>query len=132
MASTTNQLKLYSFNKKELQIELRKYGAKVGGKINELRNRLTRFRNNKPISSDFPYGKVPNKYKQCSKDTTPLVFDDDCCICMEEIHTDGMKTKCNHGFHKKCINKWLKNDSRCPLCRTQVGKTITKQSVAHT
>ena len=27
------------------------------------------------------------------------------------------RLKCNHYFHKKCLNKWLKKSVSCPLCR---------------
>jgi hypothetical protein len=32
------------------------------------------------------------------------------------------KTKCNHLFHKICIDKWLENNTTCPLCRTVIKK----------
>ena len=41
-----------------------------------------------------------------------------CPICLE---TDTeQKLKCNHSFHDECIRKWLKNNSSCPCCRTNV------------
>lgn len=48
-----------------------------------------------------------------------------CFICYENF--DNMyirKLKCNHEFHKKCVDKWLyiqfqesKDEYTCPLCR---------------
>nr|AFK40012.1 unknown [Lotus japonicus] len=44
----------------------------------------------------------------------------DCAICLGEF-VDGEKVrvlpKCNHGFHVKCIDKWLLSHSSCPNCR---------------
>ena len=28
--------------------------------------------------------------------------------------------KCGHGFHTKCIDKWLKTEKRCPVCNADV------------
>jgi hypothetical protein len=135
MASITNNISVWNMNKKELQNELRSYSAKISAPtVGELRERLERLRNKQYIATDFPRGKIPEQYN-----VEPIVpengketFNDDCCICMDEINTDGIKTKCNHGFHNKCLKKWLKNDSRCPLCRYQIGNIVKKQEVART
>jgi hypothetical protein len=42
----------------------------------------------------------------------------DCSICFEEIKENEKKIiKCNHIFHKECIDKWFKRSHQCPLCR---------------
>ena len=28
--------------------------------------------------------------------------------------------KCKHIFYRKAINKWLENNSTCPVCRTEL------------
>jgi len=42
------------------------------------------------------------------------------CFCLEEM-VDGDEIriqKCGHStFHKKCLDKWLRIEGRCPLCR---------------
>nr|AFK42834.1 unknown [Lotus japonicus] len=47
-------------------------------------------------------------------------LDTECVICLSEF-TDGEKVrvlpKCNHGFHVRCIDKWLSSHSSCPKCR---------------
>ena len=30
---------------------------------------------------------------------------------------DGVKVRCGHLFHRRCITEWLKHDLRCPNCR---------------
>lgn len=45
----------------------------------------------------------------------------DCSICLEKIKTGKIKTKCNHTFHRDCINSWIRmgrgNCDKCPNCR---------------
>ena len=43
---------------------------------------------------------------------------DQCSICLCMISENRKKLKCNHSFHKSCINTWLAKDVRCPICRT--------------
>ncbi|KAK8572730.1 hypothetical protein V6N12_028777 [Hibiscus sabdariffa] len=44
----------------------------------------------------------------------------ECPICLGEF-VDGEKVrvlpKCNHGFHVRCIDRWLVSNSSCPNCR---------------
>ncbi len=43
----------------------------------------------------------------------------DCSICLDKLNTKTIKMlPCNHLFHKKCINEWLKTSIQCPLCKT--------------
>ncbi len=41
----------------------------------------------------------------------------DCSICFKEISEDQTVLKCDHTFHKECIDKWFKQSHHCPLCR---------------
>lgn len=50
---------------------------------------------------------------------------EDCSICFECKEDKKLKyLSCKHSFHVKCINKWLKKNDTCPLCRTPVAMTI--------
>ncbi len=61
------------------------------------------------------------KYKKIREEDTK----DECSICLEEykVNTYKRTLNCNHHFHKRCIDKWLKNCSEenihCPICRDQ-------------
>jgi hypothetical protein len=45
-----------------------------------------------------------------------------CCICLEDFsHGDGRTSlPCLHGFHTDCVNKWLKSNGSCPICKSSV------------
>jgi hypothetical protein len=44
-----------------------------------------------------------------------------CSICLEENAHHGIffTTVCNHTFHVRCINKWLRTNNTCPDCRLE-------------
>ncbi|XP_020213204.1 RING-H2 finger protein ATL78 [Cajanus cajan] len=56
-------------------------------------------------------------------------LDSECVICLSEF-TSGEKVrilpKCNHGFHVRCIDKWLSSHSSCPKCRQCLIETCHK------
>lgn len=56
-------------------------------------------------------------------------LDTQCVICITEF-TNGEKVrilpKCNHGFHVRCIDKWLSAHSSCPTCRHCLIETCHK------
>ena len=54
---------------------------------------------------------------------TDQILGDICAICQDEFQEGYFKRvlKCEHTFHKKCVDKWLKKGNiRCPMCRKDV------------
>ena len=47
---------------------------------------------------------------------------DDCPICLDEFkcRQHCRRFNCSHVFHKKCIDKWLRKNNQCPVCRACV------------
>ena len=45
-----------------------------------------------------------------------------CSICLEKGSMEIAETICKHIFHTKCIDKWLSENKRCPLCRENLMK----------
>jgi hypothetical protein len=83
--------------------------------IREFQNKVDWYyiRKYQKLSEDFiiefcsPYQIFP------SDDSSEL----QCCICLIEQSSTFVKTKCNHIFHKECIDEWLKTNTTCPMCR---------------
>ena len=51
---------------------------------------------------------------------------DSCAICLNKIIESEFirKLKCNHCYHKKCIDTWLKKNienPNCPICRSKIN-----------
>lgn len=56
-------------------------------------------------------------------------LDTECVICLSEFVPGErlrLLPKCNHGFHVRCIDKWLKSQSSCPKCRHCLIETCQK------
>ncbi|KAK9274205.1 hypothetical protein L1049_019019 [Liquidambar formosana] len=56
-----------------------------------------------------------------------LVEGTDCSVCLNEFQEDEslrLLPKCNHAFHLPCIDTWLKSNSSCPLCRSNIIASI--------
>ena len=51
--------------------------------------------------------------------TNETYSDKECTICLEDFNENEKiyGLKCNHYYHKKCIDDWLKKHQTCPLCR---------------
>jgi hypothetical protein len=45
--------------------------------------------------------------------------DEICCICLDNYFKNKIVRKliCEHVFHIGCIEKWLSENSNCPMCR---------------
>ncbi|GMP60006.1 hypothetical protein CsSME_00023050 [Camellia sinensis var. sinensis] len=46
-----------------------------------------------------------------------------CCICLARYADDDelRELPCSHFFHTECIDKWLKINATCPLCKFEIG-----------
>ncbi|KAI3441041.1 Protein kinase domain-containing protein [Psidium guajava] len=56
-------------------------------------------------------------------------LDAECIICLSEFATNDrvrILPKCHHGFHVRCIDKWLNSHSSCPTCRHCLIETCQK------
>lgn len=53
-----------------------------------------------------------------------------CCICLGK-YIDGVELRelpCTHHFHVECVDKWLKINASCPLCKHDVGVATNASS----
>ncbi|TKY74677.1 E3 ubiquitin-protein ligase [Spatholobus suberectus] len=50
-----------------------------------------------------------------------------CCICLAKYENNDelRELPCSHLFHKDCVDKWLKINASCPLCKSEVGENVT-------
>ena len=61
-----------------------------------------------------------------------VLLNESCFICIEPFKKNELKRllpKCNHSYHKKCIDKWLKNAPTCPICRVDLLDDNLKDEV---
>ncbi|KAK6914933.1 Zinc finger, RING-type [Dillenia turbinata] len=57
-----------------------------------------------------------------------------CCICLSEYadNDELRELPCTHFFHVECVDKWLKINAQCPLCKYEIGETNRDSTVATT
>ncbi|KAK8503396.1 hypothetical protein V6N12_034791 [Hibiscus sabdariffa] len=55
-----------------------------------------------------------------------------CCICLTKFadNDELRELPCIHVFHVDCIDKWLKINASCPLCKTEVGESSSGSPLA--
>lgn len=56
--------------------------------------------------------------------------EDRCTICITDLEHEEQirKLPCNHIFHPQCVDKWLLQDSRCPMCKFDVNISLKQQN----
>lgn len=55
-----------------------------------------------------------------------------CAICRDENVSCNFLTRCNHSFHKECIETWLNKLRACPYCRKRISKCAVIEKVVRT
>ncbi|XP_042519675.1 E3 ubiquitin-protein ligase At4g11680-like [Macadamia integrifolia] len=86
-------------------------------------------------ASDDQISQLPSwKFKQvdsCSKpgDGAECISDPgneipECCICLAKYKDEEeiRQLPCNHIFHQKCVDQWLRIISGCPLCKQDLKR----------
>lgn len=51
----------------------------------------------------------------------------DCSICLDDIEKDIEFLPCIHGFHKECIDGWIKEKPECPVCKVPIYLNTPEQ-----
>jgi hypothetical protein len=67
--------------------------------------------------------KKRTKYLKLTKYVKRITSDDESCtICLDTFqHSEKIRTLiCNHIFHEKCIDEWIKKTERCPNCNQNI------------
>ena len=56
--------------------------------------------------------------------------DTECCICMGEFEPGDsiVATECDHIFHKRCCQEWLRQARTCPVCRSDIPSCYTPEA----
>ncbi|GAA0145551.1 hypothetical protein LIER_05722 [Lithospermum erythrorhizon] len=71
--------------------------------------------------SDFDDGGVVAEGTE--RELAILGEDAACCICLTKYVDDDelRELPCSHFFHTECVDKWLKINASCPLCKYEIG-----------
>ena len=66
-----------------------------------------------------------------SKMDDVIIKNEQCIICLEKYKIREYKRQlpCQHHFHKKCIDKWLKTKNGCPCCRDDCFQSSQKRTI---
>jgi len=113
----------------DIEIEFQPFAQQLGEGEGEVDNDINQFQgiiNFSDISSDT------EGFENCQQINSALgkasrvksgdpLLSEHCHICMDDYKEKEFKRiipLCNHCFHKKCIDKWLKKKGNCPICRT--------------
>ncbi len=58
---------------------------------------------------------------------------DNCSICLETFVEGDINRvlKCNHFFHKNCIDNWLVNSLKCPMCRAGTSTIPEREQISN-
>ena len=73
--------------------------------------------NNKVITDNIDI--ELSHYKKITNNDNLIKENKSCSICLNnyKINEYTRTLKCNHTFHKECIDKWAVKNRTCPLCR---------------
>ena len=89
----------------------------LSNKLDELQEQIEDHRIINSIKMEpfiFPEGRnfVLKKYNKQQD------FSDTCVYCLSKFRFEESiyRTKCRHIVHEECMNEWLENNNKCPIC----------------
>ena len=61
----------------------------------------------------------PDMFKNMKSYNEAVANPNNCAVCLKdyERHVEVVILKCEHMFHRECMDKWLREATICPLCR---------------
>ncbi|KAL6544279.1 hypothetical protein OROGR_010776 [Orobanche gracilis] len=96
--------------------------------INSLPTFKFKVKKNKMADNDKENGAAEVGIMAAGTDKERALSGEDavCCICLAKyVNNDELRElPCFHFFHKECVDKWLKINASCPLCKAEVGETV--------
>lgn len=74
---------------------------------------------NYQIEKQCPSACYTNNRSEYIMDIENPIENNNCCICYASYCGDNraVKLRCDHIFHRSCIDRWLNTSTTCPLCR---------------
>jgi len=97
--------------------------------IELFRNCYIRYKYNQTIYHDPLLIENDNNNYNYNKIIIKEQFDNDnCSICLENLYSeedlesnnDIIELNCKHMFHKKCLDPWVNEHKKCPLCKCDI------------
>ncbi|XP_052825957.1 E3 ubiquitin-protein ligase RNF38 [Octopus bimaculoides] len=66
--------------------------------------------------------------RRANFDQTPCMDQTSCVICMCDFENRQLLRvlPCSHEFHAKCVDKWLKTNRTCPICRADASEVVNQ------
>ena len=74
---------------------------------------------NQEIIDNLPIVKFTNRLKQQQERCT-------ICISDFEVGEELKQLPCRHIYHLECVDSWLKQENKCPVCKGEVDISENK------
>ncbi|KAH7416135.1 hypothetical protein KP509_14G077300 [Ceratopteris richardii] len=76
---------------------------------------------------------ISTRLSGAAAEQTLSAEDAECCICLStyENNVELRELPCGHHFHSACVDRWLRMNPTCPLCKFNVSKDENISRVEH-
>ncbi|PAA57918.1 hypothetical protein BOX15_Mlig001252g4, partial [Macrostomum lignano] len=62
-------------------------------------------------------------YHKTKYERSKNILNEACPVCLEDFMAKEsvLVSLCHHAFHDSCLLPWLRENNKCPLCKTGIG-----------